>query len=426
MTAVADPGAPADPWLDLDPGRSPASADRDAQELLGVCARDDPRRVAGLVSWLVRRAALDGSTVVPVDVVAAALRAYEVVDPAAGADLALREGRVAAFAEDRLLGHPVESVAEERAADALVELVAQGSVAGGAEIAAADLAQRISASPLSVALAPRGDTRLGLVRTIESAAAVQQAQVVSCTGVDVAGQHDRFQAAEVVVIDSAERLAVSSGAWLLERLAEGSLRRLVLLGDPAELDGPTPGRLLGDLVESAVVPVCSIADVRQTAPLQVLGGAVRAGRLPVLDPSERSVVVTPAADPAQALTRAAQLATTSVPRVFGVAPAQTRVATLRTGGVCGVDALRAAVDADLRVGTLDDVSSEACEALVLVLPAESAGSITRAALLSAAACATQHLSIVHQAGPALAAAVALRPRRLRRTRLSALLSETLG
>lgn len=423
MTTTLAPVTP-DPWVDLDPLKSPAEADRLAREQLGHFDPHDPRRVAGLVSWLVRRAELDGSTVVSVDVVAASLRAYDVLDPAAGAELALQDGRVAAFAEDRLLGHPDASVAEERIADALVRLVAEGSVATGLDIAAADLAARVAASPLTVAPLPRGDTRRGLLRALQSVAA-ERARFAWGPGGQMDQWREEIAAAEVVVVDAAERLSLSDGAWLLESLSGGRLNRLVLLGDPDELDGAS-GRFLGDLVDSAVVPLCTVRDVRLTAPLSVLGSALRNGRLPVLDPAERSVVVTPAADPDQALTRARQLVSTSVPRVFGVQPADTRLATLRTKGRCGVDALRAVAVDGVRVGTLDEICSESCAALVLVLPAEAAGSLTRSALLSAAACATRHLSIVHQAGPALADAVARRPRRVRRTRLAQLLRETLG
>jgi hypothetical protein len=81
-----------DPWVDLDPLQSPAVGDRLAREQLGHVDVHDPRRVAGLVSWLLQRAALDGSTVVSVDVVAAALRAYDVLEPSAGVELALRRG----------------------------------------------------------------------------------------------------------------------------------------------------------------------------------------------------------------------------------------------------------------------------------------------------------------------------------------------
>jgi hypothetical protein len=114
------------------------------------------------------------------------------------------------------------------------------------------------------------------------------------------GQLEALDAADVVVVDAAERLSASNAALLLESLSDGRLSRLVLLGDPDELDGAA-GRFFGDVVDSGVVPVCTLRDVRQTAPLNVLGSALRAGRLPVLDPSERSVVVTPAADPDQAL-----------------------------------------------------------------------------------------------------------------------------
>ena len=423
MTSTLAPVTP-DPWVDLDPLQSPAAGDRLAREQLGHVDVHDPRRVAGLVSWLLQRAALDGSTVVSVDVVAAALRAYDVLEPSAGVELALREGRVAAFAEDRLLGHPVESVAEERVADALVELVAEGQLATGYDLAAADLAAQVVASPLTVAVVPRGDTRRGLVRAVQSVAG-ERAGFTWATGAEMDGQLEALDAADVVVVDAAERLSASSGALLLEALSDGRLSRLVLLGDPDELDGAA-GRFFGDVVDSGVVPVCTLRDVRQTAPLNVLGSALRAGRLPVLDPAERSVVVTPAADPDQALSRAGQLVSTSVPRVFGVPPADTRLATLRTKGRCGVDALSAVAVDGVRVGTLEEICSESCEALVLVLPAEAAGSLSRSALLSAAACATQHLSIVHQTGPALADAVARRPRRVRRTRLAGLLRETLG
>lgn len=418
-----------DPWLSLDELDNPAMVDRRAYELLGSAAADDPRRVAGLVSWLVRRAGLDGSTVLPTDVVAAALRAYQVDDPSRGAELALQQGRLTAFPEDRVLGHPVWAVAEEQVADALVELVAEGAVASGFDLCAADLVTRVVSSPLTMATLPRGETRRGLVGAVEATAAEQGARTARMGAGNAVAHRNELEAAEVVVVDDAERLPLDEAARLLARLAGGGLARLVLLGDAEELDGPTPGRFFGDVIGSGAVPVCTVTDVRQTAPLAVLGSALRSGRLPSLDPCERAVVVTPAADPAQALTRASQLVTTSLPRVFGVGPAATRVATLRTGGDCGAVALRAAVSATaptVEVDTLDVVSGAACEALVLVLPAESAGSLTRADLLSAAACASRHLSVVHQAGPALAGAVACVPRSPRRTRLAALLRDTLA
>ncbi|HKE70204.1 MAG TPA: hypothetical protein VKB55_13170, partial [Nocardioidaceae bacterium] len=63
------------------------------------------------------------------------------------------------------------------------------------------------------------------------------------------------------------------------------------------------------------------------------------------------------------------------------------------------------------------------EAVVVVLPAESAGSLTRAQLITAASAARRQLTIVHQAGPGLADAVRRRAHRPRRTRLAKLLAE---
>ena len=126
--------------------------------------------------------------------------------------------------------------------------------------------------------------------------------------------------------------------------------------------------------------------------------------------------------------------------VLGVGPSDVVVLGIRSAGAAGVDALRDAIgERGVAVATVHEAvgagvgrrtesagrRTEAAgrgpEAVVLVLPAESAGSLTRAHLISAASMAGRHLSIVHQAGPALAEAVRLRPHRPRHTRLARLL-----
>jgi hypothetical protein len=80
----------------------------------------------------------------------------------------------------------------------------------------------------------------------------------------------------------------------------------------------------------------------------------------------------------------------------------------------------------VRTATTVAAATEEAEAVVLVLAAESAGSITRSMLVGAATQARRHLSVVHQAGPALAEAVARRPHAPRRTRLATLLADALA
>jgi len=152
--------------------------------------------------------------------------------------------------------------------------------------------------------------------------------------------------------------------------------------------------------------------------------------LPAVDPRQRQLVVTPAADPDEAVRRAVQLVTESVPRVFEVSAADVLVLAPRTEGRTGVDALsRALAEAGqngVEVVTCRAAAGRSAAAIVLVLGAEGAGSLTRDVLVGAATEAQRHLLVVHQAGPALAGAVARRPHRFRRTRLAALLAAGLG
>ncbi len=75
--------------------------------------------------------------------------------------------------------------------------------------------------------------------------------------------------------------------------------------------------------------------IARATQLDALVRSLRAGELPAVDPTRRDVVVTPAGDPQQAVRRAVQLVTSSVPRVFGVSATDTLVLAPRAGGVAG-------------------------------------------------------------------------------------------
>ncbi len=62
-------------------------------------------------------------------------------------------------------------------------------------------------------------------------------------------------------------------------------------------------------------------------------------------------------------------------------------------------------------------------AVVVVLPPETSGQLTRQWVYSAFGRAERHLSVVHAAGPALAQAVAERPAQDRTTRLRTVLTD---
>ena len=338
-----------------------------------------------VVARLVERAALDGSTCLPAPVLAAALRGVGVESPGAVAELATDAGRVVAHLEERLFGHPVWSPLEEEVAEHVVELLS-----------------RSGPDAVRVVDAPRG----------------------------TAGPEGNGD--EVVVAD-AHRLGLSEAVDLLARLvAGGHPQRLTLVGDPAMPYAPGPGRVLADVVASGVIQVDRAPPRpagRDGDPLAALVQSLRAGVLPPVDAARHEVVVTPAVDPEQAIHRVVQIVTASVPRAFGLGEADLLVLSPRAAGRAGADAVRVALDsagaAGVRTATTADAVIDGAEAIVLVLPGESAGSLTRSMLVGAATQAGRHLSVVHQAGPALAEAVARRPHPPRRTRLARLLADAL-
>lgn len=364
-------------------------------------------RAAVLVTRLVERAALDGSTCVGADVVAAALRGAGFADPAPGAQLAYESGRVAAFAEERLLGHVDWAEREEQVAEALLGLVVEGG----------DQA-------LLVVDAPRGTDAEAVVAPLVASVEQGGGRVARTRPDRFAEQLPVVAEADLVVVARADLLGLGAAAALGDTLRPDA--RLVLVGDTSLPPAPGPGRVLADVAGSGAVPVLPGPAVDDADPFGVLVRSLRDGVLPRLDPAQRAVVVTPAGDPEQAVRRAVQLVTSSLPRVFGVQPADTLVLAPRADGRTGTAALVEAL-ADAGVGEVEvrgcaEAVGRPAEAIVLVLGAEAGGSLTRDLLISAATEAGQHLSVVHQAGPALAEAVAARPHRVRHTRLAHLLA----
>ncbi|MEY9854431.1 hypothetical protein ABH935_000028 [Catenulispora sp. GAS73] len=89
----------ADPWLILSvPGVRPEAADGFARSVLGGTAGpQDPRRARAVLAWLLDRAALDGHTAQPADVLCSALSTLGFGDPAGALQAALEEGDMLAF-----------------------------------------------------------------------------------------------------------------------------------------------------------------------------------------------------------------------------------------------------------------------------------------------------------------------------------------
>ena len=129
---------------------------------------------------------------------------------------------------------------------------------------------------------------------------------------------------------------------------------LVFVGDPAQLPSIGPGRVLGDLIDSGVVPVTELTTLYR----QAEGGAIArlatrcaTGELPAVDDPTREVVIVPARGSAEAAHRVVQLVTDSIPRVLGVPADQVQVVTPVHRGPAGTQALNAALKAQLNPGS---------------------------------------------------------------------------
>ncbi len=545
-----------DPWALLGlTGVGLADADRLAIALLPGADRQDTRRGRAVVALTLRTATRDGHTVLPVDLVVAALRAEGIADPAAAIGAAVDSGDVLdheppepEFDEDadpdteppepdpalRMLslaryGMAEEAVAEnvarlmataERIADpAAVRSVAKGLDEAQKQAVAAVLGAGVSlltggpgtgksrtvaavvkllmAKGSEVALAaPTGRAAKRLEElTDHPAVTVHRLLGAQGTTGGFARSEEWPLDADVVVVDEASMLDVELTAALLEACPDGT--HLVLVGDPAQLPSIGPGHVLGDLIDSGVVPVTELTTLYRQAEggaIARLANAVRGGELPRVDSPDREVVVVPATGSAEAARRVVQLVTDSIPRALKIDPATVQVVTPVHRGPAGTIELNKALKAELNPGdgtvwgfdvgdrvvatanhldlepigfangetgvvtgtgdgsldvafasgpvtvptnalsdlrhgwaiTVHRAQGSEWPGVVVVLPPEAGGMLSRPLVYTALTRAQSHLSIVHASGAALARAVREVDVRPRRTRLARLLAETLG
>src|SRR5262249_10831712 len=113
-----------DPWRLLAlPDVKVVEADRLAVRTIPGVRRDDPRRGRALVAHALARAARDGHTTCPVELVHAALTADGLADPAAAVAAALDTGALRAVADGELALDRY-AMAEDAIAEAVARLTA--------------------------------------------------------------------------------------------------------------------------------------------------------------------------------------------------------------------------------------------------------------------------------------------------------------
>jgi exodeoxyribonuclease V alpha subunit len=496
--------------------------------------KEDPRRGRALTTWALTRAARDGHTVVPIETLLAVLAGVDAPDPAQAVAAAVDEGSVVEFgadgAEPDEIGLLRYAMAEDAVAEGLARLAATATPLAArhdANVVEDDLdldpAQREAVEGVAghgvtvlhggpgtgksrtvravVELARKSGKRIALAAPTGRAAK----RLEELTGEPASTLHRLLGAqgrtgeflrgetwpldADVVVVDEASMLDVELAASLLGACADST--HLLLVGDPAQLPSIGPGRVLGDVLDSGVVPATELTILHRQAEggaIARLASAVRGGDLPVVDDPTHEVVVVPADGSSDAARRVVQLVTDSIPRALGISPAEVQVVTPVHRGASGTVALNTALKAELNPGTgtvgsfdvgdrvvatanhLDDgfangeiglvtevkdgkllidfgagpvpltaklltdvvhgwaltvhrAQGSEWPAIVVVLPPEASGMLSRPLVYTALTRAQRHLSIVHASGSALARGVREVGARPRRTRLAALLRD---
>ncbi|MFJ4673984.1 ATP-binding domain-containing protein [Kitasatospora purpeofusca] len=292
---------------------------------------------------------------------------------------------------------------------------------------------------------------------------------------------DGTLALDLLVVLDAPLLDVELAATLLESLADGT--RLVLSGDPGQLWSAGPGRFFADLLTAKVCPAVA-SRTPDFGPIGELVSGVGIGELQPVEAPDKEVVILTAKDSGEAVHRAVQLLTDSIPRALGIPSEQVVLLTPGHGGGAGTRALNAAAKARLNPGpgrfagfdpgdrvadspapghtrlarvvdgdaaglhleypdgtrrtvapadaqklrhgwalTVHQAVGRHWPGAVVVVPDDAAAALSRQWVYTAFGRGERHLSVVHAAGPALPQAVAERPAAPRTTRLRAILAE---
>lgn len=392
-----------DPWALLAlPGVRPEQADGFARGLLGgEAGPGDSRRGQALAVWLLEQAALRGHSALEAGELQTGLEKLGLPDPAQAIQDAVLDGRLMPFQEEEtgpgaassgdedeppvrmLLALERLALAEDAAADGLVRIMSTlesvddswqaaaeaapsssataligavaehplvlhtGDAASRAELAALlDAAQGLGLRAWGAAWTGHGRDALAALLSGSDAPSATLAELLS--GVHGPGRaEDGSLALDLLIVQDAPLLDLELAATLVEALADGT--RLVLSGDPNQLWSAGPGRLFGDLLAAKPCPVVA-SRTPDLGPIGELVSGIGIGELQSVEAPDKEVVILTARDAGEAVHRAVQLLTDSIPRALGIPAEEVVLLTPGHGGAAGTRALNAAAKERLNPG----------------------------------------------------------------------------
>ncbi|MWA00449.1 AAA family ATPase [Actinomadura sp. LD22] len=304
----------------------------------------EPEETLGPARWaLAEEAAAEGfqrltltAAPLPDDAAVKELRAGLPEDRSLALTAALRTGVSVLRGAPGALAEAAAGIAAAAASRGL-----RAAVAAPTERAAADLATALPEALPGEGTAPVVASLHRLLEPQDGAAAAPGAVVYG------RGEQRPFEL-DLLVVTEAAALDVELCAVLVEACPDGA--HLVLCAEPGSPPPAGPGRPLDDLEASETVPVVELDAGPPAGPVAALTEAVRGGELAAVDAPGREVVIVPAGDPAEAVHRAVQLVTDSIPRALGIAVEDVQVVAAAAGGEAGTAALNAALKAKLNPG----------------------------------------------------------------------------
>ncbi len=145
---------------------------------------------------------------------------------------------------------------------------------------------------------------------------------------------------DVVIVDEVSMVDSQLMFNLLKAIKRNA--QLILVGDKDQLPSVGAGNVLGDILQSGVVPVVELTEIyRQDSKSYIITNAhlINTGKMPILDNTSKDFFFENKVDPTEMLHTCVSLVTLRLPHFLKIDAGKIQVLAPIKAGVCGVDNL---------------------------------------------------------------------------------------